>query len=82
MSLLVAFMKNIVVLFAGIHVIAFLAKGMAGASRLILPEAIVYMVFMLGTICFFIWGVAGTLAVLGGYGLLSLSCSLYSRIKV
>jgi hypothetical protein len=82
MSLLVAFLKNIAVLFAGIHVIAFLAKGIAGANRLILPEALVYMVFMPGTICFLVWGVAGTLTVLGGYGLLSLSCSLYSGIKV
>lgn len=71
MSLLGAFMKNIVILFAGIYLIAFLAKSISGASRLILPEALVYMVFM-----------PGTLTVLGGYGLLSLSGSLYSGIKV
>jgi hypothetical protein len=82
MSLLVAFLKNIVVLFVGIHVIAVLAKGMAGANRIILPEALVYVVFMVGTISFFVWGLIGTLTVLGGYGLLSLSCSVYSRINV
>ncbi len=81
MSILVAFLKNIIVLFVGIHLIAYIAKTVAGAERLVLPEALVYVVFVLGTACFFIWGMTGTLAVLGGFLLLYLTCILNARLR-
>ncbi len=81
MHILIAFLKNIIVLFAGIHVIAYIARAFAGADRLVLPEALVYVVFILGTICFFAWGLTGTLAVLGGLLLLYLSCILNARLR-
>jgi VanZ family protein len=43
-------------LFVGIHVIAYNAKTVAGADRLVLPESLTYVVFMLGTACFFLYG--------------------------
>jgi hypothetical protein len=81
MSLLIDFLKNALVLFVGIHVIVYIAKTVAGADRLVLPEALVYVVFMLGTACFFVWGPTGTLAVLGGFLLLYLSCILNVRLR-
>jgi hypothetical protein len=81
MSILIAFLKNIIVLFVGIHMVAYIAKTVAGAERFLLPEAIVYVVFILGTICFFVWGLTGTLAVLGGFLLLYLSCILNARLR-
>jgi hypothetical protein len=81
MSLMIDFLKNTTLLFVGIHVIAYIAKTVAGGDRLVLPESLTYVVFMLGTACFFVWGLEGTLAVLGGFLLLYLSCILNARLR-
>lgn len=81
MSLLSAFLKNIFVLFVGLHLIAFVANVIARSYRFILPETFVYILFMTGTIAFFLWGVYGTYVVLGIYAIIYFFSALYSRLK-